>query len=85
MKINAHLENISKHIRTLVLKHELEYGKKPGYIYLGRNEFEELSAHGNQTSACLPSRDRTFEGIEILRVDKESHIDISCTKFCNSK
>ncbi len=74
--------NIQNQINTLIARSPKNYGR-PKSLYLGRQEYKALYAwieHNFQITVTEETIDNTirpkFAGMEIYKVDAESHIDV---------
>lgn len=64
-------------IRRRVMLFYVAYHKDPEYVYLGHKEWCELVAYPHGTVMHPSENHERFMGIELIRVAKESHLNVA--------
>lgn len=86
MTINA--STIASAIRETAMRFYIKTEVRPTWLYLGRLEDHALTDHGRPflrfdlpRDLTTPTPRRTWEGMEILNVDADSHLQVGSPDF----
>lgn len=74
--------DISREIYAAQIEHEVEFGRKPTKLYLGRRQCEALRVMAWEMASYVMTRDVTaitrseYRGMKIYGVDDENYIGV---------